>query len=321
MMSWNVDVLGRAKGRVPGILAVGTLILMLAGKDLALDDNLRLRGYLDINCLALDELDWLAKESACNLEFIDLHRHLGGCRDVDRRMNAYNDRDFQITAARFAALQMFPDMPPRMQACPELVRALELKPLITEVTRPGIGVLAHKNAGSDVATGILLEVTTDRQRSGINLRPDPHDLLDRPVINDPGRQQVGEGLDPGLIESARLDPGHTSDPVAAGEQVRHDRCIESDRPVNQDDRRLAAVFEFEDHGSGNIVDVDWFGNPNDILRSQRRHVVPKRLCFLAWRARSPVRHQQSFLGAGETPSFPHKRNRGPLTITELTMPT
>src|ERR1700733_1246138 len=106
------DVLGRAKGRVPGVLAVGTFVLVLAGKDLALDHDLRPRRHLDINHLALDQFDRLAKESACNLEFIDLHRYLGGCRDIDRRMNAYNDRDFQITAARFAALQMFPDMSP-----------------------------------------------------------------------------------------------------------------------------------------------------------------------------------------------------------------
>src|SRR3984957_202694 len=250
------DVLGRAKGRVPGILAVGTFVLVLAGQNLALDHDLRLRGHLDINCLALDQFDWLAEERACNLEFVDLHRHFGGCRDVDRRMNTYADRDFQITAARFAALQMLPDMPPLVQACPKLFRALELKPLIAEVTSPGIGVLAHKNAGSDVATSIRREVTTNRQSCGVNLRSDPHDLLDCPMINDPGGQDVGEGLYPSLIESARLGTDHTSDPVAAGEQIRHDRRIEPNRPINQDDGRLATVFELEDESGGNMVDVN-----------------------------------------------------------------
>src|ERR1700722_4687556 len=106
-----------------------------------------------------------------------------------------------------------------MQTRPKLCRALELEALIAKVTSSGVGILAHKNTGSDISAGILGEVPADWQGCGVSLRPDPHNLLHRPGLNDPGRQEVGEGLYPGIVKPARLGPNHARDPLAAGGQV------------------------------------------------------------------------------------------------------
>ena len=56
--------------------------------------------------------------------------------------------------------------------------------------------------------------------------------------------------------------------------------------------------------------------------ARRRHVVPKRLCFLAWRAQSRSDINNPFLSAGKDSVVSFARpDCSPLTVPELTMPS
>src|SRR5258708_9811497 len=174
------DVLGRTELRVPGILAEWSFLLVLTRQNLALDHDLGLRRDLDIDGFALDQFDRLPEKRPRYLEFVNLHRYFGCGRYIDRRVHTDNDCDLQVAASRFAALQMLPDMPARMQARTELFWTLELEALIAQVTRTAVRGLADENARSNRTSGILLEVTTDRQASAIDLHTRPRDLLHSP---------------------------------------------------------------------------------------------------------------------------------------------
>ena len=98
-------------------------------------------------------------------------------------MDTDDDCDFQVLLARRAALQMFPDVTTGMQAGAETVGAFELKALIAEVAHAGVGVLAHQDAGADVAPCVLLVVTADRQHAGIEFVAFDDPVVDRPAID------------------------------------------------------------------------------------------------------------------------------------------
>ena len=112
-----------------------------------------------------------AEQRAGDVEFVDLARHLGAGREVDRGMHADHDRDFEIAAARRAALQVLPDVAARMQARAEAVRPFELQALVAQIAHAGIGILAHEDAGADVAAGVLLEMPADRQQPASSSSP------------------------------------------------------------------------------------------------------------------------------------------------------
>ena len=95
----------------------------------------------------------------------------------------------RLLLARRTALQVLPDVAARMQAGAETVRPFELKALIAEVAHASVGILAHQDAGADVAPGVLLEVTADRQGGGVHRVP----LNDAIVHRAPWRPRVRSG--------------------------------------------------------------------------------------------------------------------------------
>ena len=111
-----------------------------------------------------------------DVEFVDLHRDLRAGGEIDRRMHADHDRDFEVLPARRTSLQMLPDVAARMQARSEAVRPFELQPLIAQIAHARVRILADQDAGADVAPGVLLKVAADRQRARVQLVP-LHDAI------------------------------------------------------------------------------------------------------------------------------------------------
>ena len=167
---------------------------------------------------------------------------------------ADDDRDFEVLLARRAALQVLPDVAAGMQAGAETVGAFELKALIAEVAHAGVGVLAHQDAGTDVASRVLLVVAADRQQAHVGLGAALHHLLARRRIDKHGLKLMFQRMGPGGVELAAGRAGHSSDAVAVGEQIGDDRHAARGR-IEAHHRMALARIELEDQRGLRVVEL------------------------------------------------------------------
>ena len=196
------------------------------------------------------------------------HRHLGSRRQVDRGVHADHDGDFEIAPARRSALQMLPDVPARMQARAEPVRPFELQALVAQVAHPRIRILAHQDAGADVAAGVLRKMPADRQQPCVQLVALHHHFVHRTVTHDDRRNHVRQRMRPGVIEAAGGRADHARDTLAAREQVRYHRARGSPSVLDDDGRRALTLLQLQDQRGREIIELHRLADTERVLLRQ-----------------------------------------------------
>ena len=191
---------GEPLGRrvVAGVVAERPLVGQLVLRDVALEDDLRVRGHVDCDRLRADELDRLAAEEAGEHQLVDVLRQRGA-RGVRRdRIRAERDGDLDLPVRReIVGAAVLVDLPVhRRRARPELLHAVH-----ADVTHAGARIVGDHGRKRDERRGVIRPALLDRQqveRRGVALE---HDLLARRAANRL-RPRVRDRLQ--LLQAAHL---------------------------------------------------------------------------------------------------------------------
>ena len=180
-------------GVVAGVVAERPLRREVALLDVALEHDLRVRGHLEVDRLATDELDRLSREESGEHELVDVLRQRRG-RGVGRhRIEPERDRDLEPAVGREVVhAPVLVDLPVHRG----LARAEHLHAVHADVARAVARVARDDGGKRDERRRVLRPAGLDRKPAQVDVVAGEDDLLRAPGA-DALRHRVRDRLELG----------------------------------------------------------------------------------------------------------------------------